>query len=259
MLLSSWPIITLALDALLYDRDRHRFLGHLQLLVGLRDFVGGRRIEQAQDRAGGRAPDEQQRNGDRINDVIFSIWRMIIGLQWPDVDWDQSLLHVRRAIVRGRVTTPKTAGSQRDVDIPPSLLTELMIYRELVPPVGVDSFILRDRQGHHLDPEAWTRTYLRPFLHAHGVAHLGLHSFRHYYASLLVNSGQHLKYVSRQLEGFAMVTPWTTVPVRPTRRRQVRSARPLAGKAPLELRHRPREIGPSHAEILHMGSVESTG
>jgi len=47
------------------------------------------------------------------------------GLQWPDIDWNGKFLSVRRAIVRGHITTPKTEGSERKVDCSDDLLRVL--------------------------------------------------------------------------------------------------------------------------------------
>jgi len=47
------------------------------------------------------------------------------GLQWGDIDWNGKFLSIRRAIVRGRVTTLKTESSERTVDCSDDLLRVL--------------------------------------------------------------------------------------------------------------------------------------
>jgi integrase len=48
----------------------------------------------------------------------------LIGLQWGDVDFHGGLIEVRRAIVRGQLTTTKTRKIQR-VDVTPQLTDSL--------------------------------------------------------------------------------------------------------------------------------------
>ena len=125
----------------------------------------------------------------------------IFGLQWKDIDWgagEGGRLFVRRSIVCGRVTTPKTEGSYRVVDVPRRTLTELMIHKEMFPPLG-EGFIFRPAMGGPLNPDNWAKRRFVAIVKSAGLRRIGLHGLRHTYCSLLVNQGAHLKYVSRQL------------------------------------------------------------
>ncbi len=125
----------------------------------------------------------------------------LFGLQWPDVDWSASQITVRRSLYHGAETTPKTAHSARTLDIPPSLLACLSLYRACFPVLG-DGYVFRLADGAHLDPDNWSKRQLAPIMTravAAGVRRIGLHGLRHTYASLLINQGESLKYVSRQL------------------------------------------------------------
>jgi integrase len=123
----------------------------------------------------------------------------LFGLRWEDVDWTDGRIAVRRSIYQGDVTTPKTMHSIRTVDVPSSLLACLSIYRAHYPPL-VEGFIFRTETGTAIDPDNWSKRSLAPILaSAEGVGPIGLHGLRHTYASLLINQGESLKYVSRQL------------------------------------------------------------
>jgi integrase len=129
----------------------------------------------------------------------------LFGLQWSDVDWVDGRIRVQRSLYQGAITTPKTAHSIRTVDVPASLLACLSIYRAVYPPCG-DGFIFRTDAGATLDPDNWSKRALAPILErAEGVPAIGLHGLRHTYASLLINQGEHIKYVSQQL-GHASIT-----------------------------------------------------
>jgi integrase len=45
----------------------------------------------------------------------------LITLQWPHVDFRRKLIHIRQGFVNGRLTTLKTEGASRDIDMLPSV------------------------------------------------------------------------------------------------------------------------------------------
>ncbi len=126
----------------------------------------------------------------------------LFGLQWGDIDWNQNgpggRLHVKRSVYLGRITTPKTQVSIRVVDVPQGLLDELLVYKAMYPPMDGD-FIFRTASGSPLGPDNFYKRRFLPILQRAGLRRIGLHALRHGYASILINSGENIKYVSRQL------------------------------------------------------------
>ena len=49
----------------------------------------------------------------------------VVALRWQDVDWNSSLIRVRRNFTRGEFGTPKTQRSSRAVPLAERLTTEL--------------------------------------------------------------------------------------------------------------------------------------
>lgn len=126
----------------------------------------------------------------------------LFALQWPDVDWgagrEGGRLWVRRSIYQGAVASPKTAHSERVVDVPQAILDDLAIYREMCPPKG-SVYMFRTATGTPLDPDNWHKRRFLPTLERAGLRRVGLHALRHTYAALLINQGESIKYVSKQL------------------------------------------------------------
>ncbi len=126
----------------------------------------------------------------------------VFGLHWGDVEVNGDRggrLWVRRSLYKGEVTTPKTANSERTVDVPRLVLDALARHREACPPVEGD-FVFRTSTGAPIDPNSWYgRTFCEIRKRAALPDSVGLHSLRHTYASLLIRQGENPKYVSRQL------------------------------------------------------------
>ena len=123
----------------------------------------------------------------------------LFGLQWSDLDETTNRLQVRRSLFQGALTRPKTQHSERTVDLPEPIVVRLQVYRGQYPSIG-EGFVFRTEKGHPLDPDNWyKRTFVPTVKRAGLTVDVGIHSMRHSYASLLINQGESIKYVSRQL------------------------------------------------------------
>lgn len=138
-----------------------------------------------------------------------------VALQWQDVDFHGRFLEVRRACVRGRVTTPKNKSTRR-VDLSAQLVETL---RELhgtsfdgvaaISTAGQaeletgrvrlqESWIFSDGEK-PLDGDNLRKRVFEPLLVAAGLRRVRLHDLRHTYASLLISAGRELHYIQEQL------------------------------------------------------------
>jgi len=134
-----------------------------------------------------------------------------LALQWQDVDWEHRQLRVERQLGRdAKVYAPKTEESRRRVDLSTGaieLLRELRVRHErqqltwgqpgawiLYPELGhrPDRFALRKRV------EDLRRVMRRALRREEMPEHFTLHSFRHTFASLLLQRGWSPAYVQRQ-------------------------------------------------------------
>ncbi|MCH8269204.1 MAG: site-specific integrase [Acidobacteria bacterium] len=126
----------------------------------------------------------------------------LFGLQWGDIDWgngtDGGRLRIRRSIYQGAITTPKTKNSIRVVDVPQRTLDEMAMYKLGFPTIG-EGFVFRGKNGRPIDSDNWTKRDFLPIIENAELRRIGLHVLRHTYASLLINAGESIMYVSRQL------------------------------------------------------------
>jgi integrase len=128
-----------------------------------------------------------------------------LALQWDDVSLDRRDIRVERAMSRGRIETPK-AGHGRTVDISQRLTHMLdqleqqraaqMLEREWqkMPP-----WVFCTRAGTPMDESKVRRAMRKVLIEAGLPRHFSPHGLRHTYASLMLQQGESLIYVQRQL------------------------------------------------------------
>jgi integrase len=128
-----------------------------------------------------------------------------LALHWNDVHLEAREIRVGRSLSRGRVDTPK-AGHGRTVDISQRLAEMLrqleqqraaqMLERKWS---GEPPWVFCTRAGTPMD-ESKVRRAMRKVLIAAGLPrHFSPHCLRHTYASLMLQQGESLTYVQRQL------------------------------------------------------------
>ena len=132
-----------------------------------------------------------------------------LGLRWEDVDLDLGAgrVLIRRALVRGRLGTPKS-GRARSVALSASLasiLQDLLSERRRAALrrgwPEVPAFVFCSEVGGPLHERNVTRSWsrLRRKAQKQGVRPLRLHDARHTYASLALASGKSVRWVASQL------------------------------------------------------------
>ena len=122
----------------------------------------------------------------------------VLGLKWVDIDFDRSVVHIRRTAWYGKIQTAKSEASETVLPIPSSLLTMLKNYQVNWKP-NVAGFLFVTRNGRPPSSNKVVEYHLWTILDALGIPRCGLHAFRHAHTSLLLDSGATPKVVQRQL------------------------------------------------------------
>jgi integrase len=120
------------------------------------------------------------------------------GLQWGDVDWNSSQIHVRRSLWKGQFQTPKSKPSIRRVDIPSFLISELKKWR-IRCPINSNDLVFPNTDGEASNHYTVFKNHLHPALRRAGLRHVSFHRLRHSNASMRIQYGQNIKYLSTQL------------------------------------------------------------
>ncbi len=122
----------------------------------------------------------------------------VLGLRWSDVDFDKKQIHIRRTYNHERFFTPKTKGSIRSIDLSPMMILELKKWK-LASAGNHDTLVFPSEVGSPIAPQNLTRRYFKPALKVAGLPEIRFHDLRHTYASLLIEQGENIKYISSQL------------------------------------------------------------
>lgn len=122
----------------------------------------------------------------------------LLGLKWSDIDFQKKQLQIRRTFNHGRYFEPKTKGSTRNIDLSPVVVRELAQWK-LINPCAEDDVVFPNEKGHPIDCLNMVKRFFYPALKAAECPKIRFHDLRHTYASLLIEQGENIKYISSQL------------------------------------------------------------
>ena len=135
----------------------------------------------------------------------------LLGLEWKDIDWENSLISVRRTtnftkakgIYTDTTKTKKSQRSQRFQDHIMSMLKDLKAEQDKERMRLGNKWVESDRLFVKWNGEPInTRTHdgwFREFCQEHNFKFCGIHSFRHLHCSMLINAGVDVVAVSGDL------------------------------------------------------------
>lgn len=135
----------------------------------------------------------------------------LCGFEWKDINFDTGVITVSRTSLYTKAMgvftdTPKTKGSRRSLRLPDGVISLLRQYRAVQASerlsVG-DQWIDSDRlfvawNGKPINPNS-VQGWLSDFFKRTGMRYVGIHSFRHLNASLLITGGADVQTVSSAL------------------------------------------------------------
>jgi integrase len=112
-----------------------------------------------------------------------------LGLKWADVDFVSHELNIRRAIYRGKETTPKTSNSIRPRPMVDDLYSALLNHRAMSKYTKPEDYVFASSSGNPMNPDT-LREVLQSALEKLGIKFEqprsdGMHLLRHASGSLV--------------------------------------------------------------------------
>lgn len=135
----------------------------------------------------------------------------ILGLRWADIDFASGKVYVRQTLQLGSFYEPKTEKSKRVVIIPPILVDALKVHqaRQAVELESNDhDLVFPNLTGKPMHGRNLTQRVLEPALKRAGIRKVGFHALRHSYVSMLVNAGENIKFISKQVGHSSAQITW---------------------------------------------------
>ena len=127
----------------------------------------------------------------------------LLALRWGDIDWVTGQMLVRRTLSRNngewKFYDPKNKTSRRNIDVDPSLLLELKKWRLKLGKSELDDLVFPSPSGGPMHRSTLYKQGYLPAIRRSGVRRIRFHDLRHTYASLLIDQGEHRKYILVQM------------------------------------------------------------
>lgn len=137
-----------------------------------------------------------------IASALFSGLRLseLLGLVWSDVDFERGVLRVSHQLARdGSRKQLKTPAARRDVVLMPELATVLRRHRLASPFSRDEDLVFCSGRGRTVGHRNLTARGLEKAGSRAGLSGVTFHVLRHTFASLLIDQGHDVVFVSRQL------------------------------------------------------------
>ena len=137
------------------------------------------------------------RTGMRIGEAL--------ALQWGDIDFNGRFIEVKRSIVRGTISTPKSGKSRRvdmSLQLTEVLKKHLIISKKKKLALGLGEnleYVLTNDKGFPLDKDNWRGRVFNKVLKKAELRKIRIHDLRHTYATLRIQAGHNIADVSNQL------------------------------------------------------------
>lgn len=122
----------------------------------------------------------------------------LLGLKWADVDWENGQIHIQRTFNNRHWFEVKTKKSNRRIDLGPAMMKALADWKEACPATELDLVFPNDA-GRPMDHNNLYSRHFKPALRRAGLPHFRFHDLRHTYVSLLIEQGENVLYIQKQL------------------------------------------------------------
>jgi integrase len=121
----------------------------------------------------------------------------LLALKWCDVDFSSLTIDIRRSIYCQRIGNCKTEASRRPVPLDLDVAADLWLWKESTRYPNLDDWVFaspRAKGQYPYRPDTLLAKHIRPAaVRAKIKKHIGWHTFRRTYSTLLIDNGENVK------------------------------------------------------------------
>lgn len=124
----------------------------------------------------------------------------LLGLRWPDIDFNSNTIFVRVALYKGKLDELKSQHSRRKIPMPKVLVQELKTHQARLAvdlPSNELDLVFPNAAGKPMDGNNLVKRIFEPTLKRAGLRRIRFHDLRHSFASLLIAQNEPIKYIER--------------------------------------------------------------
>jgi integrase len=122
----------------------------------------------------------------------------LFGLKWSDVLWNTNQIYIQRTFNNGAWYRPKSKTSIRKIDLGPTAMKQLKMWKLACPPSKLD-LVFPNESGKPINHGYMLRYHFWLALKDAELPKIRFHDLRHTFASLLIDQGENIKYIQKQL------------------------------------------------------------
>lgn len=122
----------------------------------------------------------------------------LLGLTWDYVNFKKSTIKVKNTLYKGKLSTPKTKTSLREIHTPSFVMSILKELKENAQPNEMNLVFIQ-ANGKCMDADNMIKRRFNKVLDEAGIAKIRFHDLRHTYASLLLAKDVNIKYIQKQM------------------------------------------------------------
>ena len=119
----------------------------------------------------------------------------LLGLTWDDIDFENGIISINKTYSHGKITTPKTRSSIRNIELPSFLANVLKEYKKEYS--TSDIIVFANNKGKHLDARNMVQRFFAPCIQEAGVKQVTWHELRHSCITALAENGVNIKYIQQ--------------------------------------------------------------
>ena len=122
----------------------------------------------------------------------------ILGLTWDCINFTESTISVKHSMYKGKLTTPKTKNSIREIQVPSKVMKVLKQYKTQRVENNLN-LVFTQQNGKPIDADNLIKRRFHKILKKADVKQIRFHDLRHTYASLLISKDLNFKYIQKQM------------------------------------------------------------